>query len=181
MKSRLVVTLGFGAALAFALAAAAPPSRMQEDLKRAQENTAQTYEHLATAIIELRKTEDGLVKGVVLHSAGIADAALARAARMQGGEKKQALERAAGGITEAAGEGDKAVQAVRQRLSKAGHTHNTDTETKEDYLWIDSKEKKQLLDLAQRVCKMDENVSADDVNKAREDLRAIMEGAMKDD
>ena len=179
MKSALTA-IGVAAIVMVALAAA-PPSQRDEQMKQAKENTAQTYEHLATAIIEIRKTEDGLVKGIVMHNAGAADAALARAARAEGGDKKQALERAADEINNAANEGDKPVQAVRQRLSKAGHTHHTDAETKDDYLFIDSKEKKQLLDLAQRVSKMDENASADDVNKAREELRGIMDGALKDE
>src|SRR5688500_6700379 len=113
----------------------------REDLKTAKENSAQTYEHLATAIIEIRKTEDGLVRGIIMHNAGAAEAALARAARAEGGDKKQYLERAADEINNAANEGDKPVQAVRQRLAKAGHTHHTDADTKEDYLFIDSKEK----------------------------------------
>jgi YD repeat-containing protein len=82
-------------------------------------------------------------------------------------------------ITNAANEGDKPVQAVRQRLSKAGHTHHTDAESKSDYIWIDGKEKKQLVDLSQRVSKMGEDASADDINKAREELRDIMKDAVK--
>ena len=163
--------------------AAAPPrdERMREDLKSAKENTAQTYEHLATSIIELRKTEDGLVKGIIMHNAGAAQAALGRAARSEGADKKRLLEEAADEINNTAAEGDKPVQAVRQRLSKAGHTHHTDAETKEDYLFIDSKEKKKLVDLAQRVSKMGEDASADDINKAREELRGVMKDALKDE
>jgi hypothetical protein len=179
MKSALTA-LGVAAIVVVAIAAA-PPSARDEQLKQARENTAQTYEHLATAIIEIRKTENGLVKGIIMHNAGAADAALARAARAEGGDKKQALERAADEINNAANEGDKPVQAVRQRLSKAGHTHHTDAETKADYLFIDSKEKKRLTDLAQRVSKMGDNASADDVNKAREELREIMSAALKDE
>ena len=179
MKSALA-SIGVAAILVVALAAA-PPRDNREDLKMAKENTAQTYEHLATAIIELRKTEDGLVKGIIMHNAGAAEAALARAARAEGGDKKQQLERAADEINNAANEGDKPVQAVRQRLTKAGHTHHTDAETKADYLYIDSKEKKRLTDLAQRVSKMGDNASADDINKARGELREIMSGALKDE
>jgi hypothetical protein len=169
------------AAILVVAMAAAPPSARDEQLKAAKENTAQTYEHLATAIIEIRKTEDGLVKGIIMHNAGAAEAALARAARAEGGDKKQLLERAADEINNAANEGDKPVQAVRQRLSKAGHTHHTDAETKDDFIWIDGKEKKRLVDLAQRVSKMDDNASADDINKARDELREIMKGALKEE
>ncbi len=161
--------------------AAAPMRDRSEEMKAAKQNSADTYEHLATAIIELRKTEDGLVKGIVMHNAGAADAALGMASRANGGDKKAALERAADEINNTANEGDKPVQAVRQRLSKAGHTHHTDAETKADYIWIDGKEKKQLVDLAQRVSKMGEDASAEDINKAREDLRGIMKDALKEE
>ena len=179
MKSTLTA-LGVAAILVLALAAA-PMRDRSEEMKAAKQNSAETYEHLATAIIELRKTEDGLVKGIVMHNAGAADAALGMALRANGGDKKAALERAADEINNTANEGDKAVQAVRQRLSKAGHTHHTDAESKEDYIWIDGKEKKKLVDLAQRVSKMGEDASADDINKAREELRGIMKDAMKDE
>ena len=169
------------AAIVFVAIAAAPMRDRSEDMKAAKQNTAETYEHLATAIIEIRKTEDGLVKGIVMHNAGAAEAALGMASRANGGDKKTALERAADEITSAANEGDKPVQAVRQRLSKAGHTHHTDAETKDDYIWIDGKEKKKLLDLSQRVSKMGEDASADDINKAREELRDIMKDAVKDE
>jgi len=130
------------------------PSTASSQLPKSKDSSAETYEQLATAIIAIRKTEDGLVKGIILHAQGSAAAALAQAASANGGAQKQALETAATEITNAANEGDKPVQAVRQRLSKAGHTHHTDAETKEDYLWIDSKEKKQLLDLARRVSQL---------------------------
>ena len=184
---KTLVTATCAAAFLIVAIAAAPPggserARQQaEDLKMAKENTAQTYEHLATAIIEMRKTEDGLVRGIIMHNAGAAESALARAARMEGADKKRLLESAADEINNAAAEGDKPVQAVRQRRSKAGHTHHTDAETKEDYLFIDSKEKKKLVDLAQRVSKMDENASAEDINKAREELRGVMKDALKDE
>ena len=160
---------------------AATPRDRSEEMKAAKQNSADTYEHLATAIIEIRKTEDGLVKGIVMHNAGAADAALGMASRANGGDKKSALERAAEEINNTANEGDKPVQAVRQRLSKAGHTHHTDAESKADYIWIDGKEKKKLVDLAQRVSKMGEDASSDDINKAREELRGIMKDALKDE
>jgi hypothetical protein len=177
MKSALTAV---GVAAILALALAATPRDRSEEIKAAKQNSAETYEHLATAIIEIRKTEDGLVKGIVMHSAGAADAALGMASRANGGDKKAALERAADEITNAANEGDKPVQAVRQRLRQAGHTHHTDAETKDDYIWIDGKEKKKLLDLAQRVSKMGEDASADDINKAREELRDTMKDALKE-
>jgi len=44
-------------------------SARQESARPAMHDaTAATYEHLATAIIEIRATEDALVKGILLHS-----------------------------------------------------------------------------------------------------------------
>ena len=178
MKATLTA---LGIAAIVVLAIAATPRDRSEEMKAAKQNSADTYEHLATAIIEIRKTEDGLVKGIVMHNAGAADAALGMAARGNGGDKKAALERAADEINNTANEGDKPVQAVRQRLSKAGHTHHTDAETKDDYIWIDGKEKKKLVDLAQRVSKMGEDASAEEINKARDELRGIMKDALKEE
>ncbi|HEV8291463.1 MAG TPA: hypothetical protein VGP94_06050 [Tepidisphaeraceae bacterium] len=143
---------------------------------RSKDPAADTYEQLATAIIAIRKTEDGLVKGIILHAQGSAAAALAHAASATGAEQKKALETAATEITNAANEGDKPVLAVRQRLSKAGHTHHTDAETKEDYLWIDSKEKKQLLDLARHVSQLNDAAA---IRKASLDLEMIMDKALQ--
>ena len=70
------------------------------------------------------------------------------------GRRQAHLEAAATEITNIANEGDKRIQAVRQRLTKAGHTHNTDEDTKDDYMFIDSKEKKELLDLGRKVARL---------------------------
>jgi len=152
------------------------PSIANSQLPKSKDSSAETYEQLATAIIAIRKTEDGLVKGIILHAQGSASAALAQAAGANGGAQKQALETAATEITNAANEGDKPVLAVRQRLSKAGHTHHTDAETKEDYLWIDSKEKKQLLDLARRVSQLNNPAN---IRKAADELNSIMDKALQ--
>ena len=61
------------------------------------------------------------------------------------------LEAAAAEVANIANEGDKRIQAIRQRLAKAGHTHNTDVETKADYMFVTNREKKGLLDLAGRI------------------------------
>jgi len=139
--------------------------------------SAETYEHLATAVIALRQTEDGLVRGILMHAEGAAQHALADAAAASGDARKPALEAAATHITEIANEGDKAVQAIKQRLVKAGHHHHTDAETKEDYVFINSKEKKALLDLGQRVSQMGA-ASAADVSKAGKDLADMVAKAL---
>ena len=104
-------------------------------------SAAATYEHLATAIIAIEATEDELVKSILLGYQAAAQGHL-RAAAEAGPNRKAHLEAAAAAIGDVANEGDKRIQAVRQRLAKAGHTHNTDVVTKEDYLFVNSKEKK---------------------------------------
>lgn len=119
----------------------------------AEEVAASTYEHLANAIIAIETTEDELVKSILIGYQSAAQVHL-RAAQAAGDEAagaKRHLEMAAQAITNIANEGDKRIQAIRQRLAQAGHTHNTDVETKEDYMFVTSKERKQLVDLAQRV------------------------------
>jgi hypothetical protein len=143
----------------------------------AAEVAAVTYEHLASAIIEIDATEDNLVKSILIGYDQAAQRHLRRAAEDQA--RRQAhLEEAATEITNIANEGDKRIQAVRQRLKKAGHTHNTDEVTKEDYMFIDSKEKKQLLDLGRKVARLGANASADDIRAAREELTQLFNRAI---
>jgi hypothetical protein len=135
----------------------------------AEEVAAVTYEHLASAIIEIESTEDNLVKSILIGYHQAAQRHLRRAAADQG-EKQSQLEAATTEITNIANEGDKRIQAVRQRLKKAGHTHNTDEVTKEDYMFIDSKEKKSLLEFAQKVARLGASASADDVRAVNNQL-----------
>jgi hypothetical protein len=111
---------------------------------------ASTYEHLATAIIEIEATEDELVKSILVGYHMAAQNHLKAAARDAQGRPVH-LEAAAAEISNIANEGDKGIQAIRQRLAKAGHTHNTDVETKADYILVTNREKKGLLDLAGRI------------------------------
>jgi hypothetical protein len=111
---------------------------------------ASTYEHLATAIIEIETTEDELVKSILIGYHTAAQGHLRAAARDAQGRVGH-LEAAAAEVTNIASEGDKPIQAVRQRLAKAGHTHNTDVETKSDYMFITNRERKGLIDLAARI------------------------------
>ena len=102
------------------------------------------------ARMEIEATEDNLVKSILIGHHQAAQRHL-RQASNDAARRQAHLEDAATEITNIANEGDKRVQAVRQRLKKAGHTHNTDEVTKEDFMFIDSKEKKQLLDLGRKV------------------------------
>ena len=88
------------------------------------------------------------------------------------------LEAAAAEITNVANEGDKPIQAVRQRLAKAGHTHNTDVETKSDYIWITNREKKALLDLAAKVARAGANATAGELEALRNDLTKLFDAAI---
>jgi len=130
---------------------------------------AATYEHLATAIIEIEKTEDELVKSILIGHHTVAQNQL-RTAVLDPQGRVRHLEEAAAEITNIANEGDKRIQAVRQRLAKAGHTHNTDMETKADYMFITNREKKGLLDLASRIGRAGATATAADLEGLAADL-----------
>jgi len=143
----------------------------------AEEVAAVTYEHLATAIIEIEATEDNLVKSILIGYHQAAQRRLRRAVD-DAAQRQTHLEAAATEITNIANEGDKRIQAVRQRLKKAGHTHNTDEVTKDDFRFIDSKEKKQLLDLGQKVARRGASASADDIRAVHNELTQLVEKAI---
>lgn len=126
------------------------PVEPADDATAMDEVAASTYEHLSNVIIEVRKTEDDLIKSVLLGYHAAAQKHLRQAAA---DGKASHAEAAAAQVVNIANEGDKRIQAVRQRLAKAGHTHNTDADTKDDYMFINGKEKKELLALAQKLAK----------------------------
>lgn len=146
----------------------------------ADEVAAVTYEHLASAIIEIEATEDNLVKSILIGYHQAAQRHLRRAMDAQD-DKQTHLEAAATEITNIANEGDKRIQAVRQRLKKAGHTHNTDEVTKEDYMFINSKEKKSLLEFAQKVARLGANASADEIRGVHDQLAESFTKAVADE
>lgn len=117
---------------------------------------ADAYESLANTIIAVRETESGLVRAILVshHDAARAELTAAKAAAADA--RAPHLQAAATEITYLASEGDKRVQAVLQRLLKSGHHHHTDGYTEEDYQFVDSAEKKALLDLAGKVAKLDD-------------------------
>jgi hypothetical protein len=131
-----------------------------------------TYEHLATAIIEIEATEDRMVETFLRHYHQEAQRHLKMA---ESDTKENHFEAAAAQITNIANEGDKKVQAIRQRLAQAGHTHNTDESTKEDYMFIDSKEKKALVDLAKKVGQLKKG---DNAGAAAKDLKSLFDKAI---
>ena len=144
------------------LGIAATPRDRSEEMKAAKQNTAETYEHLATAIIEIEATEDALVKSILIGYHMAAQAHLKAADRDAAGRTTH-LEAAAAEVANIANEGDKRIQAIRQRLAKAGHTHNTDVETKADYMFVTNREKKGLLDLASRIGRAGADAKAADL------------------
>lgn len=131
----------------------APSGRAETDTGAA---LAQAYEGLANTIIAVRETESALVRAILAayHDAARAELDAARAAAPDA--RAPHLQAAATEITNLAGEGDKRVQAVLQRLLKSGHHHHTDGYTSEDYMYVDSEEKKALLDLAGKVARIDD-------------------------
>jgi hypothetical protein len=136
----------------------------------------ESYERLATVIIEVRRTEDSVVKTILAHHYQAARDALQAA--QSGREVQKHLEAAAAEVTYIANEGDKRVQAIRQRLAKAGHTHISDVDTKEDYLFVNSKEKKALLDAAKSIAQLGNKATPDQVAAASKNLTELFQKAI---
>src|SRR5260221_8910982 len=111
----LAATLITSAALVGADPVAAKPGAVPAN---PQDAAAAVYENLATTIINIRATEDSLVQGILVFYHTMADEAL-KAAEAGGKDRGKHLEAAANQVTNIANEGDKRIQAVRQRLSKA--------------------------------------------------------------
>jgi hypothetical protein len=145
----VMLTIVVGAAL-LGYQAARSQAPSTRNAQSAADVAASTYEHLATAIIAIEATEDELVKSILIGYYTAAQNHLKAAARDAQGRVAH-LEAAAAEVSNVANEGDKRIQAVRQRLAKAGHTHNTDVETKSDYMFITNRERQGLVELASRI------------------------------
>jgi hypothetical protein len=166
----LIVAVGFcGSQSTAQTAAAKTPSRSDAG--------AATYERLATTIIAIRETENSLVSEILNNYRQLADDHL-RAAQSETKDRAARLEAAAEEVTNIANEGNKPVQAVRQRLTKAGHAHHSDADTKEDYLFINSKEKKELLALAKKIAQLGANATANQIAGVRKDLDELFAKSM---
>lgn len=164
MRAAIPVTIVGVSLLTYQVAQSQAPQaeRRVESSTSAGAVAASTYEHLATAIIEIETTEDELVKSILIGYHSAADGHLKAAIHDEKGRHGH-LEAAAAEIANIANEGDKRIQAIRQRLAKAGHTHNTDVETKEDYMFITNKEKKGLLEIASKIARLGADAKAADI------------------
>ncbi len=131
-----------------------------------------TYEQLAASIIAIRKTEDTLVKEILNNYRQLADDHL-RAAEGEAKDRVGHLEAAAEEVTNIANEGNKNIQAIRQRLKQAGHSHHSDADTKEDYMFVDSRAKKEFLALAKRIAQLGADATAKQVAAARKELEEL--------
>jgi hypothetical protein len=169
MRSLLPVTIVCVLLLSFQVAHSQAP-RQPAESETMNRVAASTYEHLATAIIEIEATEDELVKSILIGYHAAAQNLLKAAGKAEGAPRKAQLEAAAAEIANIANEGDKSIRAIRQRLAQAGHTHNTDVETKEDYMFITNKEKQGLLALAQKAGRMDAQANPADIEALAADL-----------
>jgi hypothetical protein len=136
----------------------------------------EAYEHLATVIIEVRKSEDSVVKTILIQHHQAAQDHLQEA--QSGKDVLKHLEAAATEITNVANEGDKRVQAIRQRLAKAGHTHISDADTKEDYLFINSKEKKAILAAAKAIAQLGDKAANEQLAASAKALNDVFQKAI---
>ena len=92
--------------------------------------------------------------------------------------RKGHLESAAAEITYLANEGDREVQAIIQTMLKAGHHHHTDGFTREDYMYVDSEEKKMLLALAGKVARLEDDA---EIQGATDELTRLYQSAVEPD
>jgi predicted nucleic acid-binding Zn-ribbon protein len=138
---------------------------------------AATYEQLATAIIAIRKTEDTLVSEILNNYRQLADDHL-RAAQDDAKDRVGHLEAAADEVTNIANEGNKSIQAIRQRLKQAGHSHHSDADTKEDYMFVDSHAKKDFLALAKKIAQLGADATPDQVAGVRKELDELFAKTM---
>ncbi len=130
---------------------------------------AATYEQLATTIIALRKTEDTLVAEILNNYRQLADDQL-RGAHDEAKDRAGRLEAAAEQVTNIANEGNKSIQAIRQRLKQAGHSHHSDADSKEDYMFVDSQAKKQFLALAKKIAQLGDAATPEQIAGVRKEL-----------
>lgn len=181
MMNRLIPLAGIGLAVLLIQVSQSRPvdppapaiEAPQADGAAMDEVAASTYEHLSTVIIETRKTEDDLVKSILLGYHAGAQRHLKDAAA---DGKATHMEAAAAHVANIANEGDKRILSIRQRLAKAGHTHNTDADTKDDYMFINGKEKKELVALAQKIAKT--APTKGDAEAASKELAAVFQKAI---
>jgi hypothetical protein len=141
---------------------------------------ATAYGQIADAIIAVREAENAMVGTMLLHYYQSAKHNLEMVAGADEAERQAYLEAAAAHITSLANEGDKEVQAIIQRLLKAGHHHHTDGYTREDYMYIDSVEKKTLIGLAGKVARMDGSDESE-VQGALDELTRLYQSAVEPD
>jgi hypothetical protein len=175
MRSLILTTIVCATFLTYQAALSQSPKSPQDE--PAGQAAASTYEHLATAIIEIEKTEDDLVKSILIGYHAAAQNHLKSAARDAQG-KAAHLEAAAAEVANIANEGDKRIQAVRQRLARAGHTHNTDVETKADYIFVNNREKKALLEVAGKIGRAGANASAAELEALGTELAGLFRKAI---
>jgi hypothetical protein len=166
----------FSCLLLSTAAIAADPVDASAPINSSLDSAVESYESLATVIIEMRRTEDAVVKTILIHHYNAAQEHLEAA--QGGGEVLKHLEAAATEVTYVANEGDKRVQAIRQRLSMAGHTHLSDVDTKEDYLFVNSREKKALLDAAKEIVQLGGSAKSEQVAGAAKRLDGLFRAAV---
>ena len=129
------------------------PSDASDEMRA---SLTEAYRNLADAIIAVKESENALVSTMLLFHYESAKMHLELAMATSDAERKAHLESAAAEITYLANEGDREVQAIIQTMLKAGHHHHTDGFTREDYMYVDSVEKKTLLALAGKVARLED-------------------------
>lgn len=127
-----------------------------------------TYEHLADAILAVKKTEENLVRSILAGTYAHAHAALGRARMaLKGGDTAAArtsIENLAAAVGQLGTEGDNAVAAIRKRLLEGGHHHHAKEEAEGIYdpgfVIVTRTAKKAFLDSSRAFGQMAQNPTA---------------------
>lgn len=181
---RLGIQAFLVAALAVALLAPAAADAEQRGTPR---EMVATYSSLADGILALKRTEEELVRSILVATAarGQADLehALMAVEKGDGAAAKKAVEALAADAGELATEGDNAVGAVRKRLLEGGHHHNAAGEAQgiydEGYVIVTRAAKARLLASSRAIAGMAAAPKADALKAEWKKVEAVVAELMK--
>jgi hypothetical protein len=139
-----------------------------------EQRLVEAYDSLANTIIELEKAEAKLVHCLLAqyHTSAQAHLSAAHEAAAAGKNPAAHLESAAEEIGKLAVEGGRDVEAIKLRLQKAGHHHNTAEGESFEYLLVGPELRKRLLELSKQAGQMGSAAKAEAIQKLAQEVEA---------